>query len=183
MAFVMIAGPQIITSFFLATSQHWAASSTAYVTGAAVSITAFVTIAYVIARAAKSGASDERTANKALDWIVLVLVLVLIVRVYLTRKQSSPPKWMAKLQQAEPKFAFLLGLLLLARNDDPYWQVLPFIALTLLFLAFPSIAVVLLGRRANVVLPKIRDWMNRNSWVVSEIVLLFFLGLTINSLA
>jgi hypothetical protein len=200
MAFVMIAGPQIITSFFLATSQHWAASSTAYVTGAAVSITAFVTIAYVIARAAKSGASDERTANKALDWIVLVLVLVLIVRVYLTRKQSSPPKWMAKLQQAEPKFAFLLGLLLLgifptdiltsttaglhvARNDDPYWQVLPFIALTLLFLAFPSIAVVLLGRRANVVLPKIRDWMNWNSWVVSEIVLLFFLGLTINSLA
>jgi hypothetical protein len=54
--------------------------------------------------------------------------------------------------------------------------------LTLLFLAAPSIGVVLLGRRAEVVLPKIRDWMNENAWVVSEIVLVFFAGLTINSL-
>ena len=37
MAFVMIAGPQIITSFFLATSPGWAKSSLAYVTGAAIS--------------------------------------------------------------------------------------------------------------------------------------------------
>jgi hypothetical protein len=200
LAFVMIAGPQIITSFFLATSERWAANSFAYVGGAAVSITTIVTVAYFVARGAKNGASNEHTANKLLDWIVLALVLVLIIRVYVTRKKSSPPKWMARLQQAQPRFAFVLGFLLLgvfptdilssitaglhvARNDDGWWQCLPFVALTLLFLAAPALGVVLLGKRAEVVLPGIRDWMNDQAWIVSEVVLVFFLAITINSLA
>jgi hypothetical protein len=29
---------------------------------------------------------------------------------------------------------------------------------------------------------KARDWMNTNSWVVSEFVLVFFIAITINSL-
>jgi hypothetical protein len=41
----------------------------------------------------------------------------------------------------------------------------------------------LLGHRANVVLPKIRDWMNQHSWIVSEVVLLIFVVIIINSLA
>jgi hypothetical protein len=69
-----------------------------------------------------------------------------------------------------------------ARHGDPWWQCLPFVALTLLFLAVPSLGVVLLGSRAGVVLPRIRDWMNQNTWVISEIVLVFFAVLTINSL-
>jgi Sap, sulfolipid-1-addressing protein len=199
LAFVMIAGPQIITSFFLATSQRWAVNSLAYVVGAAISITSFATIAYVLATGAKDAADSEHTANRTLDWIILALLVVLILRVFLTRKTSHPPKWMAKLQAAEPKFAFVLGLLLLGifptdiltsvtaglhvgRHDDAWWHLLPFIGLTLLFLAAPSIGVVLLGKRAEAVLPKIRDWMNENAWVVSEIVLVFFAGLTINSL-
>ena len=32
-----------------------------------------------------------------------------------------------------------------------------------------------LGQRAEKLLPKVRDWMNDNSWVVSEIVLVFFI--------
>jgi hypothetical protein len=126
-------------------------------------------------------------------------MLFLIVRVYLTRKTSQPPKWMSKLQTATPRFAFLLGMALLgvfptdiassiaaglhvARNDDAWWQILPFVGLTLLFLAIPSLTVILLGKRAEVVLPRIRDWMNQNAWVISEIVLVFFAVITINSL-
>jgi hypothetical protein len=30
---------------------------------------------------------------------------------------------------------------------------------------------------------KARNWMNTNSWIVSEIVIVFFIGITINSLA
>jgi threonine/homoserine/homoserine lactone efflux protein len=200
MAFVMVAGPQIITSFFLATSHGWARNSLAYVGGAAISITTFVSATYLVAAGAKSATTNDHTTNKALDWVILVFVLVLIVRVYLTRKTSEPPKWMGKLQEAKPKFTFTLGLLLLgifptdiltsvtcglhvARNDDPWWQCLPFVGLTLLLLGAPAIGVVLLGKRAGSVLPKIRDWMNTQSWVVSEIVLVFFLALTINSLA
>jgi hypothetical protein len=200
MAFVMIAGPQIITSFFLATSRGWAKTSMAYVAGAAISVTSFVSVAYLVAAGVKSSTTSDHNTDKALDWVILALVLTLIVRVYLTRKTSHPPKWMSKLQGAEPKFAFTLGLLLLgvfptdiltsvtcglhvARHDDPWWQCLPFVGLTLLFLALPAIGVVLLGKRAESVLPKIRDWMNTSSWLVSEIVLVFFLALTINSLA
>ena len=70
-----------------------------------------------------------------------------------------------------------------ARHDDAWWQVLPFVGLTLTLLATPALLVVLLGECAKVLLPKVRDWMNTNSWIVSEIVIVFFMGITINSLA
>jgi hypothetical protein len=31
-------------------------------------------------------------------------------------------------------------------------------------------------------LPKVRDWMNDNSWVVSELVIGLFIALTLNNL-
>jgi hypothetical protein len=200
LAFVMIAGPQIITSFFFATTDRWARISSAYVGGAAISITAFVTAAYIVGHATHSAAkSKSSTSGHVLDWIILALVVVLILRVFLTRKSSAPPKWMAKLQDATPKLAFTLGLLLLgvfptdiltsitaglhiARHDEPWWHCFPFIGVTLLFLGLPAILVLALGTRAKTVLPKIQQWMNSNSWVVSEIVLVFFAAVTINSL-
>ena len=201
LAFVMIAGPQIISAFFLATSDNWTRNSLAYVAGAALSVTTFVTIAYFVGRGVRSaaGKSHSDTVDKVIESIVLALILVLIVRVFLTRKTSKPPKWMSKLQAAEPKFAFMLGLALLgvfptdiltsvaaglhvAHAHDAWWQCLPFVGLTMFFLAVPSLMVVLLGRRAEVVLPKIRNWMNTDSWVISEVVLVFFAGIAINSL-
>src|SRR5262245_61724404 len=118
---------------------------------------------------------------------------------FLSRKTSHPPAWMGRLQQANPKFAFMLGFVLLGvfptdiassvvvglhvgRHGGAWWQCLPFIALTLLLLGLPLLGVLLLGHRANVVLPKMRDWMNNNAWVVSEIVFVFFLAITISSL-
>ena len=44
LAFVMIAGPQIISSFFLATSSQPVRNSLAYVAGAAISITTVATV-------------------------------------------------------------------------------------------------------------------------------------------
>jgi len=49
MSFVMIAGPQILSAIFLATSENWRRNSAAYLAGAALSITAIVTIAYFVA--------------------------------------------------------------------------------------------------------------------------------------
>jgi hypothetical protein len=129
-----------------------------------------------------------------------VLLVALIVHTYQRRRQSEPPKWMGKLEHEHPKRAFVLGLLLfatfpgdilssisvglyVARHGEPWWHVLPFVALTLLLLALPALGVVLMGRRADVVLPKIRDWMNEHSWIVSEVVLVIFVVIIINSLA
>ena len=58
LAFVMIAGPQIISAFFFATSERWRAVSATYVLGAAVSLLAVVTIAYFVAKGITSGGSD-----------------------------------------------------------------------------------------------------------------------------
>jgi small neutral amino acid transporter SnatA (MarC family) len=202
LAFVMIAGPQIISSFFLATSSEPVKNSVSYLAGAAVSITTVVTVAYLVAEGAsgEGGGTSHSTAGTVIDWIILGLVLFLIAHTFLTRKTSRPPTWMGKLQEARPKFAFLLGLALLgvfptdiassvtaglhvARHGDAWWQCLPFVALTLLLLGLPLLGVLVLGQRAGVVLPRIRDWMNDQAWVVSEVVLVFFAAITINGLA
>jgi hypothetical protein len=40
--------------------------------------------------------------------------------------------------------------------------------------------VLLLGRRAETLLPKLRTWMSENSWVVNEAVILFFLVMALS---
>jgi hypothetical protein len=195
MAFVMIAGPQILSSVFLATSDAWRRNSLAFLSGAALSITAMVTAAYLLG----SGASDQGASDEALYVVVLVLLLAAMIHTYLKRHESQPPKWMGKLQAATPRFAFTLGVLLLgvfptdiltsvavgtylAAHDDALWQGLPFVALTLLLLGIPALLLVAFGQRAEAFLPKMRDWMTTNSWVVNEVVLLFFVGIVLSDL-
>ena len=190
LAFVMIAGPQIISAFFFATSDSWRASSAAFVLGAAIGVTLVTTLAYLLIHGV-SGESDE-SGLSTVDYLVLALLLFAMFHTFRSRNQSEPPKWMGKLEDASPKFAFTLGFLLLgffpsdlvvsisigshlADRGDSWVDLLPFIALTVLLLATPAILVEVLGSRAQVVLPKIRDWMDANSWIVSEGVLLLFI--------
>jgi Sap, sulfolipid-1-addressing protein len=93
-----------------------------------------------------------------------------------------------QLQAATPRFALTLGLLLLgvfpgdlitsitvgahpANKGVPWWHGLGFIVVTLLLLGLPVLLVLVLGQRAKAALPKVRNWMTANSWVVSEIVI------------
>jgi hypothetical protein len=202
LAFVMIAGPQIISAVFLATSVEWARNSLAYIVGAALSITLIVTIAYLVVRGAKSSAdsASRGSEGQTLDVVLLALLLFLAVNVYRKRNQAEPPKWMGKLRDAKPRFSFKLGFLLLgvfptdiltsvtvgtrvAREGEPWWHALGFVTLTLLLLAIPALLVVVMGKRAQAFLPKVRNWMNTNSWIVSEIVIALFIGIEISSLA
>ena len=195
LAVVMVAGPQILSAIFLATSERWRANSFAFVAGAAISISVVVTAAYFVS----GGGSDRESSSDTLDIVVLVLLLLAAAHVYWTRAESTPPKWMGKLQAATPGTAFKLGLLLLglfptdiltsfavggylANHSDELWQALPFIGLTLLILAIPSLIVILLGERGETLLPKLRDWMNENSWIVSEFVIVLFIGLVANDI-
>jgi len=197
----MIAGPQIITSFFLATSARWAATSLAFVGGAAIAIIVEVTVAYFVGRGLKSagGKKHSGTVDQVIDWVVLALLVFLAVHAFLKRHDNQPPKWMRALQKERPMGAFLLGLALLslfpgdiassiaaglhlARHKAAWWECLPFVGLTLLLLGIPALMVALLGKRASVILPKIRDWMDGNAWIVSEIVLALFAAITIKSL-
>jgi threonine/homoserine/homoserine lactone efflux protein len=196
MAFVMIAGPQILTAIFLATSQNWRRNTAAYVAGAALSITLVVTVAFLLS----TGASEQGASNHSLDIGILVLLVAAAFHVFHVRKTSQPPKWMGKLETASPKSSFRLGFLLLgvfptdlltsiavgsflSRHGDPWWHLLPFVLMTLLFVALPAILILALGKRGQTLLPRVRDWMNANSWIVSEIVIVFFSLMVANSLA
>src|SRR5215831_11393189 len=112
MAFVMIVGPEIVTSVLLATSRDWAKNSLAYVTGASVSVTAAVSITFLVAHGSKTASSDPHHADHVIDWVILALVLVLSARVVAKRKTTQPPRWMAKLQGSTATFAFSLGFAL-----------------------------------------------------------------------
>jgi hypothetical protein len=196
LAFVMIAGPQILSSIFFATSENWRGNSAAYVVGAALSISIVVTAAFLLS----SGASDEGASDDTLYYIILALLLFGVVHTFRTRKTAEPPKWMGKLQTANPRFCFVLGFLLLgvfpsdlvtsisvgaylSTKGEPLWYYLAFLALTLLFLGLPALLVLILGKRAEEFLPKARDWMNANSWIVNELVLLLFVGIVISNIS
>ncbi|NGM70356.1 hypothetical protein G6M89_15300 [Natronolimnobius sp. AArcel1] len=194
LVFVMIAGPQILSAIFLATSEDWRRNSAAFVFGASLSISLVVTLAYYLGSGVRQGGS-----NRMLQLLVLVILLAAMVNVYLKREQSEPPTWMGKLETATPKFSFQLGFLLmgffptdiltsitvgtyLASHGDPLWHATGFVLLTLLFLAVPSLSLVMIGDRAETILPKVRTWINTHSWIVSEIVILIFVVITINNI-
>ena len=195
LSIVMIAGPQILSAIFLATSEGWRRNSIAYVLGASLSISIIVTAAYLLG----SGATDSGTSSDTLYIVVLVLLLLAMLRTFLKRKESEPPKWMGVLQSASAGFSFKLGFLLLgvfptdiitsvavgttiAGDNEELWHAVPFLLLTLLLLATPALLLLAFGKRAEAFLPKVRDWMNDNSWIVNEIVLLLFVGLTLGNL-
>jgi hypothetical protein len=187
MAFVMVAGPQILSAIFFATRDDWRKTSAVYVLGSALSISIVVSAAFLLT----NGASNGGTSDDTIYWIVLGLLLFGMINTFRIRKTAEPPKWMGKLQTATPQFAFTLGFLLLGvfpsdlitsisvggylnAQGDPLWHYLGFLAVTLLFLATPALLVALMGKRAKAFLPKVREWMNDNSWIVNELVLLLF---------
>ena len=57
---------------------------------------------------------------------------------------------------------------------------MPFIAATILIAALPVLAFLLFRRRAQRVMPKVRDWMNTNSWLVNIIVYVIFILLILS---
>jgi hypothetical protein len=197
LAFVMIAGPQIISAFFFATSPAWKRISAAYVLGAAISIPLVIGAAYLLSNGAGEEGESSGSGLSTVDYVVLALLLLAMIHNYRKRNESEPPKWMGKLQDASPKMALVLGFLLLglfpsdlitsvsiggflSSHGDPFTNALPFIFLTLLFLGMPALLVAGMGERAQAFLPKVRDWMDQNSWIVSEVVLVFFVVIVLS---
>lgn len=192
MAFVMVAGPQIISAIMFATSEKARANSFAYVSGAITSTIAGTTLCFILVEALGLKSATTKGGHPYVDWILVGLLAIIAVRIYLRRADAEPPKWMGKLQMASPGFALRLGLLLfiamptdiltmltvggyLASHDESLADAIPFFVTTALFVGLPLLVLLALGRRAQTTLPKGRDWMNANSWVVSEIVVVFFL--------
>jgi threonine/homoserine/homoserine lactone efflux protein len=193
MAVVMSAGPQIVTATFLATSQGAKRNSLAFLAGVAVATTISVTVFFLLG----SGIAGKQKEGKDwLDWLIIGLLVFLLIWVFVRRNETQPPKWMGRLQDANPRFAVTIGFLLyllmptdlvaaatvgayIARQGEPWWHTLGFVVLTILIAGLPFIVLLAMGRRAESVLPRVREWMNANSWMVNEAVLLFFLAMAL----
>ncbi|RKN29518.1 GAP family protein [Micromonospora musae] len=203
LAVVMVAGTQFVAAVLLPSADRPRAAPLGYLGGVGAVVTVGVTVGWLVTRVVRGfadrAATDvghlERTARR-IDWAVLALLAVLAVVVYLRRRQTGTPRWLTTLQHAGPGRAARLGAFLVAtspsddltmaavgasvaRHDLSWWHLLPFVGLTLGLLALPLLALLLAGRRAAPLLPRIRRWSDRNAWVISEVVIVFYVLVTV----
>lgn len=203
LAITMMVGPQILVAIIFITSKKDAVKiSLSYLAAILFAASTGIILVFTIARIFGLTADSSGHAPKGSVVVQVALVALLIIlslRSYLTRKTAKPPKWLTGLQDTRPKTAFKLGLLLiylmptdiivmltvglhLAANGSHVKDLLaalPFLAVTLLIAGFPLLSYLLFRKRAERAMPKIRDWMQNNSWLVNIIIYLFFIYLVI----
>ncbi len=199
LAITMMAGPQIMSALIFTTSKRPIANSLAFVAAvfvaASMGVFIYSLVGNVLGQAITLNDGDGPTGWAKAIQVALVGVLAwLAVKAYRGRKTSAQPEWMSSLIDAKPERAFTLGLTLiflmptdiaamltvginLASNDLEFTDALPFLLLTTSIAALPLIAYLLFYRRAVSFMPKVRDWMSQNSWLVNIFVYVLFIYL------
>lgn len=195
LAITMMAGPQELTAIIFVTHPAAVRVSIAFLTGVAAAAVLGTSIAYLLVGSIDLGSpSDRGSTGHVLQYILVGLLVFLAIRTYRNRETVQPPKWMGGLLEASPRKALTMGFLLilvmptdiatmltvavnLRQNGDSLAAAAPFWVLTLLIAALPLLTYLLLGRRAREAMPKVREWMIANSWLVNIFVLGLFVVL------
>jgi threonine/homoserine/homoserine lactone efflux protein len=199
LAITMMVGPGIMADIVLITAPKPVKVSAAFIAGVAIATTAGVLVALVIASllggsVSLGDPSNEGSIGNVIQYLLVGLLVFLAIKSYVQRETVEPPRWMGALQNADPRRAFKTGLLLiwvmpsdiiimltvgvnLAHNDAGFLAALPFIAATALVAALPVLLYLLFHRRAQRLMPKVRDWMNANSWLVNIFAYVAFIAL------
>ncbi len=201
LAITTMIGPQILSAIIFVTSkENTVKVSLSYLAGILLAASTFIAAVFTAARlfGLKAGAAGNAPSWVGTVEIILVGLLIFFsIRTYLKRATAKPPKWLAKLQTAGPGDAFKLGVLLIflmptdiivmvtvgmhlaAHGTSPsaLLDALPFLAVVALIAGFPLICYTLFRERAIVAMPKLRDWMQDNSWLVNIIIYCFFIVL------
>ena len=199
LAITMNAGPQIMSALIFVTAAKPLKLSAYFLAGVIIAVTAGVTITYTLATVLGNSvslghSSDSGSLGNIIQYVLVGLLVFLSIRTYLGRETSEPPRWLGAMQNAKPRTAFLAGLLLLSvfpsdfvilvtvgvnlvQQDTSLLGAVPFIVATILIAALPVLSYLLFRRRAQRAMPKVRDWMNTNSWLVNIIVYVVFIVL------
>jgi Sap, sulfolipid-1-addressing protein len=195
LAFTMMAGPQEMTAILFVTHPTPVKVSLAFLTGVTVAMVLETAIFYLLAGTLDLGDPSDRGSSGTVVQLVLAgLLALLAIRTYRRRETIEPPKWLGGMMEASPMKALTTGFVLilvmptdvitmatvaanLQQNDSSLIDALPFWGLTLLIAALPLLSYLLLGQRAKLAMPKVRDWMFDNSWLVNIIVLGIFIVL------
>src|SRR5215204_2741 len=197
LAITMMAGPQIMSALIFVTASKPLKLSAAFLAGATigpiVGLTLIFTLATLLGNSVSLGdSSDNGSLGNIIQYLLVGLLVFLAIKNYVRRETIEPPRWLGALQNATPKTAFTTGLLLLsvfpsdfiilvtvgvnlAQNNASPLAALPFIALTIFIAALPVLFYLLFHRRAQHLMPKVREWMNTHSWLVNIIVYVIFI--------
>jgi hypothetical protein len=195
LAITMMAGPQIMSAIIFVTAPKPLKLSASFLTAVAIAATVGVAIFLALGNNFSLGDSnDNSSAGNIIQYLLVGLLVFLALMNYVRRETIEPPKWLGTLQNAGPGTAFKTGLLLislmpsdliimmtvgtnLAQNNASLLAALPFLAATVLVAALPVLFYLLFHRRAQEVMPKVRNWMNTHSWLVNIIVYIVFIAL------
>jgi Sap, sulfolipid-1-addressing protein len=195
LAVTMMAGPQEMTAIVFVTHPTPVKVSLAFLVGVTVAMVLGTTIYYLLADTIDLGdASSDESSGTIIQLVLAGLLALLALRTYRHRETIEPPKWLGRMMEASPRKALMMGFLLifvmptdiasmltvavnLQQNEDSLIAALPFWGLTLLIAALPILSYLLFGKRAKTAMPKVRDWMYANSWLVNIIVLAIFIVL------
>jgi hypothetical protein len=185
-----------MSAIVLVTSEGAVKKSFAFVMGVllatAIGVAALTGIARLVGDLGDS--SDNGSAGHIIQYALVALLAVSAIRNYVNRETVEPPKWLGKLQEADAKQAFRTGLLVvifmpsdlivmatvatnLQANDQSLSAAIPFVLATALIAALPVLGYLIFHRRAVVAMPKLRDWMRTNAWLVNIIVCVVFIVL------
>jgi hypothetical protein len=197
LAITMNAGPQIMSAIIFITAEKPLKLSAYFLAGVVIAVTAGLTITYTLATVLGNSISLGDPSNSGslgniIQYLLVGLLAILAIKNFVNRETIEPPAWLGALQNATPRTAFTTGLLLLsvfpsdfvilvtvgvnlAQNDASVLSVVAFVAATIFIAALPVLSYLLFGRRAERAMPKVRDWMNKNSWLVSIIVYVIFI--------
>ena len=199
LALTMLAGPQIMSAIVFVTSAKPVRTSAAFIIGVALATTVDVTIVFVAVTLLGGGGSlgdpsNNGSIGNVIQYVLVGVLVALAVKNYVRRETVEPPRWLGTLQSADAMRAFSVGFLVillmpsdviiqltvgvnLVHNDSGLLAALPFIGATVLVAALPLLLYLLFYRRAQSLAPKLRDWMNTNSWLVNIIVCVVFIVL------
>jgi hypothetical protein len=197
LAITMNAGPQIMSAIIFVTAPKALKLSAYFLAGVVIAVTAGVTITYTLATLLSNSVSlgdpsDNGSLGNIIQYVLVGLLVFLSIKSYVGRETSEPPRWLGAMENAKPRTAFTTGLLLLsvfpsdlvilvtvginlAQQNASLVGAVPFVAATIFVAALPMLAYLLFRRRAQRAMPKVRDWMNTNSWLVNIIVYIVFI--------
>jgi threonine/homoserine/homoserine lactone efflux protein len=199
LAITMNAGPQIMSAIIFVTALKPLKLSAYFLAGVVIAVTVGVTVTFTLASALGNSislgdSSDNGSLGNIIQYLLVGLLVFLAIKNYVRRETIEPPRWLGALQNAKPRTAFTTGLLLLsvfpsdfvvlvtvgvslAQNNASLLAALPFIAATVFIAALPVLFYLLFRRRAQRAMPKVREWMNANSWLVNIFVYVIFIVL------
>ena len=194
----MMAGPQIMTAVVFVTHSKAVRVSTAFLLGVTTAMLLETGIWYLLAGTVSlGGKSDHGSTGSVIQYVLVGVLVLLAIRTYRHREHVEPPKWLGGLLEASTRRALIMGFLLillmptdiatmasvglhLQHDGHSLLGAAPFWGLTLLIAAGPLLTFLLFHRRAERAMPKVRDWMGTNAWLVNIIVLGIFVFLILS---